>query len=151
MSAEQNLAPIFSGEFCHALDSKNRITIPSRWRQGEADEFFLIADRSERFLKAMPTAQFKAVAEKVANNPAIGPQERTIFLRQFYSRSKQAVSDKQGRLVLPVELCNALKLQGEITLVGTHDTFELWNREAWEATKREEARTYEHVASLIGL
>ena len=151
MSAEQNLAPIFSGEFCHGLDSKNRITIPARWRQGEADEFFLIADRSGRFLKVMPTAEFRAVAERVANTPGIGAQDRQVFLRQFYSRSKQVISDKQGRLVVPVELCDSLNLRGEIFLVGAHDTFELWNRETWEATKREEARTFDHVANLIGL
>jgi MraZ protein len=151
MPAEQNLAPIFSGEFCHGLDSKNRITIPSRWRTGEADEFFLSADASGRFLKVMPTAEFRAVADRVAAVPGLNAQQRQVFLRQFYSRSKQAVADKQGRLVIPVEFCDSLNLRGEIFLVGVHTTFELWNREAWEATKREDATTFDAVANLIGL
>jgi MraZ protein len=151
MSADQNLAPIFSGEFCHALDGKNRITIPSRWRQGEADEFFLMTDRTETFLRAMPTAQFRAVGEKISSNPAITPKDRAVFLRQFYSRSKQAIADKQGRLVVPEEFCEQLKLRGEIFLVGAHDTFELWNRDAWAATKQVEAATFDRVADLIGL
>lgn len=151
MPAEQNSTPIFSGEFFHALDGKNRITIPSRWRSGEADEFFLMPDRTGAFLRVMPTAQFRAVGEKIANNPAITPKDRAIFLRQFYSRSRQVIADKQGRLVVPEEFCEQLNLRGEICLVGAHDTFELWNREAWDATKQAEAATFDRVADLIGL
>jgi MraZ protein len=151
MSAEQNAAPIFSGEFCHALDGKNRITIPARWRQGDADELFLMTDRTGTFLRVMPTAEFRAVGEKLASNPAITPKDRAVFLRQFYSRSKQVVADKQGRLVVPEEFCEQLQLRGEIFLVGAHDTFELWSKEAWAATKQMEAATFDRVADLIGL
>ncbi|RYD84770.1 MAG: division/cell wall cluster transcriptional repressor MraZ [Verrucomicrobiaceae bacterium] len=115
------------------------------------DEFFLMPDRTGAFLRAMPTALFRAVGEKVSNNPAITPKDRTIFLRQFYSRAKQVIIDKQGRFVVPDELCEQLKLRGEICLIGTHDTFELWNREAWDATKQAEAVTFDRVADLIGL
>jgi MraZ protein len=151
MPAEQNPAPIFSGEFCHALDGKNRITIPSRWRAGDADEFFLMADRTGTFLRAMPPDEFRAVGEKLADNPQITAKDRAVFMRQFYSRSRQAIADKQGRLVVPEELCQQLNLRGEIYLVGAHDTFELWSREAWQATKQVEAATFDRVADLIGL
>ena len=151
MPSEQNSAPVFSGEFCHALDGKNRITIPARWRTGEADEFFLMADRTNTFLRAMPTAEFRAVGERLSSNPQITPKDRAVFLRQFYSRSRQVIADKQGRLVVPEEFCQQLNLRGEIYLVGAHDTFELWSRDAWQATKQVEASTFDRVADLIGL
>jgi len=151
MNALQNSIPIFSGEFCHALDPKNRVTIPSRWRSGEGEEVFLIADRSGLFLKAMPPAQFRAVGEKLASNPAITPKDRAVFLRQFYSRSQQVIADKQGRMLVPEELGKAVGLEGEVVLVGTHETFELWSPAAWAATKQTEESTFERVADLIGL
>jgi MraZ protein len=151
MPTEQNVPPIFSGEFCHALDGKNRITIPARWRRGDSDEFFLMTDRTGRFLRAMPTAEFEAVGEKINSNPAITPKDRAVFLRQFYSRSRHVVADKQGRLLVPEDFCEPLGLRGEIYLVGAHTSFELWNRNAWEATKSEEAGTFDRVADLIGL
>lgn len=147
----QNPPPIFSGEFCHALDPKNRVTIPARWRATEADEFYLMADRSGQFLKVMPPEQFRAVAEKLKTDPKITPKERTVFLRLFYSGAQQVVSDKQGRVIIPEELGKAVGLSTEVVLVGALETFELWNPAAWAATKQSEESTFERVADLIGL
>ncbi len=151
MSAIQNSEPIFSGEFCHALDPKKRITIPSRWREGDADEFFLMVGRDGAYLRVMPTAQFRAVGEKLANDSSIQPRDRAVFLRQFYSRARQVVADKQGRLVLPDDFCKQASLSGEIMLIGAHQNIELWNKDAWEATKQTEAATFDRIAEMIGL
>jgi MraZ protein len=151
MSSAPNTPLIFSGEFCHALDSKNRVTVPARWRSGDADEFFLLADRSGGFLRVMPPAQFRAVGEKLASNPAITPKDRAVFLRHFYSRSQQVVVDKQGRMLVPEDLGRAIGLQGEAVLVGAHETFELWNPEIWAQTKQGEQATFDRVADLVGL
>lgn len=151
MSTTQNPAPIFSGEFCHTLDPKNRVTIPSKWRAGEADEFYVRADSSGLFLRVMPPDQFRAVGEKLNGNPAISPKERAEFLRRFYSGSQQVVADKQGRVLVPEELGRPVGLSGEVVLVGAFETFEIWNPETWEATKRSSEASYERVAELIGL
>ena len=151
MTGEQLSTPIFSGECCHSLDGKNRVTIPSRWRQGDADEFYLMIDRTNTFLRAMPPAEFRAVASKIENDPAVTPKDRAVFLRHFYSRSAQVVADKQGRLVLPEAACEKLGLKGEIMLVGAHRTFEFWNKEKWAATQQTEEATFDRVAELAGL
>ncbi|RFC45397.1 MAG: MraZ protein [Verrucomicrobia bacterium] len=151
MTPSQNPPPIFSGEFCHSLDPKNRVTIPSRWRASEADEFFLMADRSGQFLKVMPPEQFRAVAEKLKADATISAKEKTVFLRLFYSGAQQLVSDKQGRMIVPEELGKSIGLKGEVVLVGALETFELWSPEAWSATKQTEEATFERVADLIGL
>ena len=51
-------APVFMGEFCHAIDGKNRITIPSAWRPAEkkGTELFLIPSSSANCLTVMPRA-----------------------------------------------------------------------------------------------
>jgi len=151
MSSEQNSQPIFSGEICHALDGKNRVTIPSRWRKGEADEFFLMPDRTGAFVRAMPPEQFSAAAERAAANPAVTAKDHAVFLRHFYSRSQHVVVDKQGRLLVPEEYCQKANLKGEIVLVGARDTFELWSKESWEATKQNEQATFDRIAELAGL
>ena len=151
MAFTKNSTPIFSGEFRHALDPKNRVTIPSRWRSSEAEEFFLILDRSGAFARVMPPEQFRAVGERLSQNPEIAPRDRAVFLRHFYSRSIQVVSDKQGRLTLPEDLAAKLGLEGDAVLVGSHETFELWNSKAWSETQQTENATFERVADLVGL
>jgi MraZ protein len=151
MSSEQNPLPEFSGEFCHGLDPKNRITIPSRWRRTEAEEFFLMPDRTNKFLRAMPPGPFRAVADKIAADPGVSAAERAVFMRHFYSRSQHASTDKQGRLLLPDELCTKLNLHGEVILVGVHEGFEVWNKETWKSTQESEASIFERIAGIAGL
>jgi len=98
----------YAGEFRHAIDEKNRITIPSRWRR----------DKSERHL---------------------------------HSRAQHASADRQGRLVLPEELCRKIGLKDEVALVGNRGRFEIWNLQRWKRAHEEETSTYQHVANVIGL
>jgi len=141
--------PIFSGEFRHALDEKNRITIPARWRQGETDEFFLRPDRTASFLFVMPTDEFKKVAEVAA--ASVSPKDHRVFIRHFYSGSTHCTTDRQGRLVLPDEYCRQLKFKADVMLVGTHERFEIWNSAKWKQTQNDEAQIFARVADLVGL
>jgi MraZ protein len=79
-----------------------------------------------------------------------GP-ERRVFLRQLHARAQHGTADKQGRLVLPEELCRDLQLKGEVTLVGGRGRFEIWNFSRWKRAHEEETPTYQHVANVIGL
>ena len=72
-------------EFRHAMDAKNRVTIPSRWRRGEIEEFFAIPNLKGGFLMVMPPAEFTRLAEKVEHDQSLKPEERAKFLRQFSS------------------------------------------------------------------
>jgi MraZ protein len=103
--------PIFAGEFRHAMDAKNRVTIPARWRRGEVDEFFAIPDLENGFLMMMPPEVMQEVAVRVEGDPRLHAQEKRRFIRQFYSRAQHLTTDKQGRLVLPDEHCRQLKLK----------------------------------------
>ncbi len=151
MSALPNSIPTFSGEFRHGIDPKGRVTIPSAWRKSDADEFYLMIDRTNSFLRAMPPERFRAVAEKVAGEPGVTTKDRTVFLRHFYSRAIHVIADKQGRLVLPEPARKQLGLAEEAVLVGAFDTFELWNKARWEATQQSESTTFDRVAELAGL
>ena len=71
MESPQSEQPIFAGEFRHAMDAKNRVTIPSRWRRGEIDEFFAIPNLKGGFLMVMPPAEFTRQAEKVEHDQSL--------------------------------------------------------------------------------
>lgn len=151
MSADSTTPPIFSGRVSHALDAKNRVTIPARWRRTEADEFFVMPDPTGTFLRVMPPAQLRKVAEEVENDPTVTPKERAVFKRQFYSGSVQVFADKQGRMLVPPEFCESLALKGELVFVGVYDQFEVWNKQRWEAADAAEKSIYTQVAEKRGL
>jgi MraZ protein len=151
MELPQIEQPIFTGEFRHAMDAKNRVTIPSRWRRGELDEFFAIPNPEGGFLMVMPPGEFKRLAEKVEHDGSLSPAERRKFIRQFSSRAQHVTSDKQGRMVLPDEQCKLLNLRSEVVLVGNYSRFEIWNPEVWQKTMEEDAPAFSYLLGRVGI
>ena len=151
MESPQIEQPIFTGEFRHAMDAKNRVTIPSRWRRGEVDEFFAIPNPDGGFLMVMPTGEFKRLAEKVEHDESLSPAERRKFIRQFSSRAQHVTSDKQGRIVLPDEQCKLLNLRSEVVLVGNYSRFEIWSPEVWQKTMEEDAPAFSYLLGRVGI
>jgi MraZ protein len=139
---------IFAGEFRHSLDGKNRLTIPARWRKGEADEFFLVPHHEHNCLVAMPPEEFQQVRENARSLP---PQKQAAFLRLFASRTSQATADKQGRLLLIEDQCKQAGLKSEVVVVGMVTRFEIWSPVAWAKYQRDEAPSYSEDASAVGL
>src|SRR5271166_6247238 len=149
MEPPQIEQPLFTGEFRHAMDAKNRVTIPSRWRRGEIDEFFSIPNLEGGFLMVMPPGEFKRLAEKVDHDESLAPAERRRFIRQFSSRAQHLIGDKQGRIVLPDEQCKLLNLRNEVVLVGSYYRFEIWGPEAWQKTAEEDGQMFGYMLERI--
>ena len=84
-------------------------------------------------------------------NQSVSARDRRVFLRHVHARAQHAAADRQGRLVLPEELCRTLGLKGEVALVGNRGRFEIWNLQRWKTAHEEETATYQHVAKEIGL
>jgi len=141
----------YAGEFRHSLDEKNRVTIPSRWRRTQGEEFILLPQATQQFLLVISPEDFARMSSAVESNECVTARDRRVFLRQLHSRAQHAVADRQGRLVLPEELCRKLGLKGEVALVGGRGRFEIWNLQRWKRAHEEETPTYEHVANVIGL
>ena len=141
----------YAGEFRHSLDEKNRVTIPSRWRRTQGEEFILLPQATQQFLLVISPEDFARMSSAVELNEGVTARDRRVFLRQLHSRAQHAVADRQGRLVLPEELCRKVGLKGEVALVGGRGRFEIWNLQRWKRAHEEETPTYEHVANVIGL
>jgi MraZ protein len=141
----------YAGEFRHAIDEKNRITIPARWRRDAAEEFIILPEAKSEFLLVMSPEEFSRMSANAETDANVSARDRRVFLRQLHSRAQHAAADKQGRLVLPEELCKKVGLKGEVALVGGRGRFEIWNLPRWKRAHEEETPTYQHVANVIGL
>jgi MraZ protein len=151
MDASSSPQPLYAGEFRHFLDDKNRITIPSRWRHNDAEEFIILPEANHQFLIVMSPEEFSRLNAAVESDPSVSGRDRRVFFRQLHSRAQHGTADRQGRLLLPEELCKKLGLKGEVALVGGRGRFEIWNLARWKRAHEEETATYQHVANVIGL
>src|SRR3982750_2019475 len=93
--------PFYAGEFRHAIDEKNRITIPSRWRRGGTEEFIILPEANHHFLMVLPPEEFSRMTAAVESTPQVSPRDRRVFFQQLHARAEHGVADRQGRLVLP--------------------------------------------------
>lgn len=146
------LLPVYAGEFRHAVDAKNRVTIPARWRSAaEGEEFFAVPDPEGNFLMILPPGEFDRVKAMVEANASISPADRRKFIRRFYALAQLVGADRQGRILLPEEHCRRLGLEGEVVLIGSHSRMEIWNSQRWAAATAEEDEVFRRVAGEVGL
>jgi MraZ protein len=143
--------PFFAGEFRHSFDEKNRITIPSRWRRHGPEDFVILPEAHDQFLLVMPPEEFSRMSAAIEQDQSVPPRERRVFFRQLHARAQHGAADKQGRLVVPDDLCQRAALKGEVALVGGRGRFEIWNLSRWKKAHQEETATYQHVANVVGL
>jgi len=151
MDADSQPQRFYAGEFQHSIDEKNRITIPSRWRHNHPQEFILLPEPMLEFLLVMPPTEFAKMSSDAEMNDKISARDRRVFLRQLHSRAQHAAADRQGRLVLPEDLCQKVGLKNEVALIGNRGRFEIWNLQRWKRAHEDETSTYQHVAKEIGL
>ena len=145
---QNNAAPYFMGEFCHAIDGKNRITIPSNWRFEEEVELYLFPSSSSHCLTVMLRAELDRIREKARNLPGT---QRVAVLRRIGSQSRQVTLDKNGRFSLPEEFCKQFKFSGSVTLSGSVETFEIWNTADWKAAEAAHKAVSDPLLADLGL
>src|SRR6202011_2325649 len=107
----------YAGEFRHFIDEKNRITIPARWRRDGAEEFLILPQANHQFLLVMSPEEFSRMSSAAESDPTVSARDRRVFLRHLHSRAQHGAADRQGRLVLPEEVCKKVGLKGEVALV----------------------------------
>jgi MraZ protein len=155
MDNDSQLQNFYAGAFRHAIDEKNRITIRAQWRRrgGEekGEDFIMLAGPNLQYLLVMRPDEFAHMTAAAENSSAVSPSEARKFLRQVHARSQLGASDKQGRLVLPEEMCSLLDLNGEVMLVGGRGRFEVWNLQKWKDAYEQETAAFDRVSDAIGL
>jgi MraZ protein len=150
MSKTDQKPIIYAGTFDRSMDAKNRVTIPAVWLNDGPDGFHVSPHPSGEFLMIMPPEEFDSWEGRIQQSGLSKDVQRKA-IRQFYSQARAVSADSQGRILLPEEQCAAVKLDGEVVLVGGRSRFEIWNAKRWAAVSAEDTTTYHQVAEKIGL
>ena len=83
MGNDSQLEQFFAGEFRHSIDEKNRITIPSRWRADDGQDFILLPEARSQNLLVMSPTEFARMNAQAESNPSISAHDHRIFSRQL--------------------------------------------------------------------
>jgi MraZ protein len=135
------------GEFEHTIDEKNRLTLPSRFRQEFADGV-VVTRGMDGCLYAYTRPDFERL---VADLRQLDPlsREGRVMSRFFFSGATEAELDKQGRINLPATLIGSARLDREVVVAGVYDHVEIWDRATWREHLKEVEGSAEHVAERL--
>ncbi|NLL63362.1 MAG: division/cell wall cluster transcriptional repressor MraZ [Ruminococcaceae bacterium] len=123
----------FLGLYKHSLDAKNRIFIPSKYREYLGGTF-VICPGADKSLYVYSIEEWEKVAAQVK---ALGSTpELRRYKRSFFERADMVELDKQGRFTIKAELKEYAHLDKDIVIAGSGNKFEIWDAESYEEETR---------------
>src|ERR671938_1051009 len=120
----------FRGTFDHTLDTKNRLTIPAKFRASLA-EGVVLAKGIERCVQVWTPRAFDAYVSTALQgmNPLSEPARK--LNRFFAANSLDTELDSAGRVMVPGFLLEHGGLAKDVVVTGAGDCLEVWERAAW--------------------
>lgn len=123
----------FLGSHEHSVDSKNRLFIPSKFREGLGDNFVVFKPIRGNCLRILSSEGWNKHLE------SLRPLPREILEDMFNYYGTFAASltpDSQGRVIIPAVILNEAGIDKEkakdVVILGCTDYVEIWNRQKFE-------------------
>lgn len=142
----------FTGSFTHALDAKNRVSVPRKMldvlRKLDAAEAVVLTAGFDGCLFLYPEAEFDRMGEAV-DSGSIGEQDVREFSRTFYSSAETCPLDKNGRMLIPDALKRSVGLEDKVLFAGVGRRVELWRPDAWNERQEKALPEYESQAKEV--
>ena len=135
------------GEHDHALDDKNRLTLPARQRDQLGDRV-VVTRGLDGCLYVYAAAEWAKLAERVGTLDPLSREARTMQ-RFFFASGTEAELDKQGRIVIPANLLESAGIGRDVTVAGIYDHLEIWDRAAWRDQRQTVEGSAEDVAERL--
>lgn len=121
---------MFIGTYYHAIDTKGRLTIPAKLRDGLGDRF-VVTKGLDGCLSIYAMEDWDALCEKLRALPLTNAQARN-FSRYMLAGACECEPDKLGRILIPQVLRDAAGLTKEVALLGVGNRVEIWDRDRKE-------------------
>ena len=132
---------MFRGANSINLDSKGRIAVPAKYRQGiieSTDSHMIITcDPYVDCLLIFPLENWIKTETFLHSLSHSNPKHRRLK-RIMLNNASEVDMDASGRLLLPSTLRKKLKLQKELMLIGDVNKFQLWDEAVWDKQAEED-------------
>ena len=121
---------MFSGEFKHSLDTKNRLFIPAKHREELGESFMVAKSIRENCLKVYSMQEWEDYISPILK---MERKASEAILRALHRDAAQVSADAQGRIVLPAPLVEYAGITKTAVVVGCGKYAEIWSEENYAA------------------
>ncbi|HYE23077.1 MAG TPA: division/cell wall cluster transcriptional repressor MraZ [Candidatus Paceibacterota bacterium] len=122
---------MFIGEYRHTFDTKNRISLPAKFRK-ELGASVVVTRGLDKCLFVYAKSAWKKEAEKIARHSTGSAAGRGLS-RLMLAGAVEADVDSAGRILVPDYLRSFASLSDKGVIAGVSDRVEIWDENAWEA------------------
>ena len=132
-----------TGTYEHALDTKSRLSMPSRLREEIGDSFHL-AMGADECLTIYPQTAWEDLCRRADE---LEDEEDREAMEVFFAQSYRCVVDSQNRIVITPLLREYAQLEKDVVIVGANNVARIWNAQHWA----EKVATYMTPAKMKSL
>ena len=118
---------MFLGEYAHALDSKNRMFVPAKYRE-ELGETFIITKSVDKCLTVYTTEEWQKLKAKLDAMPAAKSRRIKRFI---FANAEDVQCDSQGRVLISAQLRAYAGIEKNAVIIGVGSYLEIWAEEEW--------------------
>jgi len=126
----------YLGSFEHRIDEKDRLSLPAQFRRESGEQTLVLVHVFPESLTLYPEQSWAQVEGRLREMMRLQPAARAYVLR-VTANAVEVVPDKQGRILVPQRLQDAVGITGPTLVVGAIDRIELWNPERFAAATAE--------------
>lgn len=135
------------GEYEHSIDTKGRIAMPAKLREGLGGKF-IITKGLDGCLFVYAMDEWQRVEQKLASLPMSRKTARD-FTRFLFGGACEGECDKQGRVLLPASLRRYAGLERNAVIVGVGSRAEIWDAAKWQQYNEESAEDVNELAEQL--
>ncbi len=138
---------MFLGTYELNLDSKNRLSLPSRLRS-KISSGVVISKGYEGCLELRTPEEFEKYAKSLTDLSNTRKDSRLI-VRLVLANSIDLELDSANRVLIPANLIKEANLKKDITVIGLGNKVEIWDKSSFEKYKAESDGEFENVAERL--
>jgi MraZ protein len=121
---------MFLGEYFHTFDTKNRISVPSKFRK-DLGRVVVVTRGLDHCLYVYSRKEWESEARTYAAE-VNGSAARRGLARLFLAGSSEADVDSSGRVLIPEHLKSFASIKEKAVIAGVADRVEIWEESAWK-------------------
>ena len=137
------------GEFRHAIDAKNRLFIPAKFREEIGETFYLTRRILDPCLAIYSEKEWKTFSDKVNSLP----DSKVRKIKQLvFPKTTLVTPDSHGRILIPANLLEYAQIEKTAVVTGAGDHIEIWNETKWDILQKQlEGENLEDICYECGL
>ncbi len=139
---------MFLGEYLHTFDSKNRISVPSKFRK-DLGRVVVVTRGLDHCLYVYSRKEWEKQARAYAVE-VNGSAARRGLARLFLAGSSEVEVDGTGRVLIPEHLKSFASIKEKAIIAGVAGRVEIWEEGAWKKYTSEIERNADAFAEKVG-